>query len=146
MSRTGSGLSGADIRMSLAGSGVSGAALSAAAFESAMPGYGGALLSIALVVFAFTTILGWSYFGEKCWEFMVGTKAIMPFRIIWVLVVPLGAMAQLDFVWLVADTLNGLMAIPNLLSLLLLSPIVVKLTKEHFARSRGVVAGAAAQR
>ncbi|CAE6895564.1 MAG: sodium:alanine symporter family protein [Pseudomonadaceae bacterium] len=113
-------------------SGVSGAALSASAFESAMPGFGGAFLSIALVVFAFTTILGWSYFGEKCWEFMVGTKAIMPFRIIWVLAVPFGAIAQLDFAWLLADTLNGLMALPNLLSLLLLSPIVVKLTRDHF--------------
>ncbi|HBM08666.1 MAG TPA: sodium:alanine symporter family protein, partial [Pseudomonas sp.] len=61
--------------------GESGAALSAAAFESAMPGVGAALLTIALVVFAFTTILGWSYFGEKCWEFLVGTKAIWPFRV-----------------------------------------------------------------
>ncbi|NQD94644.1 sodium:alanine symporter family protein [Pseudomonas sp. CrR25] len=116
-------------------SGVSGAALSAAAFESAMPGFGGAVLTVALVVFAFTTILGWSYFGEKCWEFMVGTKAILPFRLIWVLAVPFGAIAQLDFAWLVADTLNGLMAIPNLLSLLLLSPIVVKLTQDHFAKN-----------
>ena len=115
-------------------SGASGAALSAAAFESSMPGFGGAILSIALVVFAFTTILGWSYFGERCWEFLVGTKAIMPFRIIWVLAVPFGAVAQLDFAWLLADTLNGLMAIPNLLSLLLLSPVVVKLTRDHFAR------------
>ena len=117
-------------------SGESGAALSAAAFEQAMPGIGGALLTIALVVFAFTTILGWSYFGEKCWEFLVGTKAIWPFRVIWVLAVPFGAVAQLEFAWLLADTLNGLMAIPNLISLLLLSPVVVKLTKEYFARSR----------
>lgn len=117
-------------------SGESGAALSAAAFEQAMPGIGGALLTIALVVFAFTTILGWSYFGEKCWEFMVGTKAIWPFRIVWVLAVPFGAIAQLDFAWLLADTLNGLMAIPNLISLLLLSPVVVKLTKEYFARKQ----------
>ncbi|MDH1265623.1 sodium:alanine symporter family protein, partial [Pseudomonas sp. GD03944] len=115
-------------------SGASGAALSAAAFESAMPGFGGAILSIALVIFAFTTILGWSYFGERCWEFMVGTKAILPFRIIWVLAVPFGAVAQLDFAWLLADTLNGLMAIPNLLSLLLLSPVVIKLTRDHFAK------------
>ena len=93
------------------------------------------ILTIALVVFAFTTILGWSYFGEKCWEFLVGTKAIWPFRVIWVLAVPFGAIAQLDFAWLLADTLNGLMAIPNLVSLLLLSPVVVKLTKEYFARS-----------
>ncbi|AFN78311.1 sodium:alanine symporter [Stutzerimonas stutzeri DSM 10701] len=117
-------------------SGESGAALSAAAFEQAMPGIGGAVLTVALVVFAFTTILGWSYFGEKCWEFMVGTKAIWPFRVIWVLAVPFGAVAQLDFAWLLADTLNGLMAIPNLISLLLLSPVVVKLTKEYFARDR----------
>ncbi|MBK3845575.1 MULTISPECIES: alanine/glycine:cation symporter family protein [Stutzerimonas] len=116
--------------------GESGAALSAAAFESAMPGVGAALLTIALVVFAFTTILGWSYFGEKCWEFLVGTKAIWPFRIIWVLAVPFGAIAQLDFAWLLADTLNGLMAIPNLVALLLLSPVVVKLTKEYFARNQ----------
>lgn len=116
--------------------GESGAALSAAAFESAMPGFGGALLTIALVVFAFTTILGWSYFGEKCWEFMVGTRAIWPFRVIWVLAVPFGAIAQLDFAWLLADTLNGLMAIPNLISLILLSPVVVKLTKEYFASTQ----------
>ncbi|NQD96713.1 sodium:alanine symporter family protein, partial [Pseudomonas sp. CrR25] len=119
-------------------SGISGAALSAAAFESAMPGVGGYILTIALVVFAFTTILGWSYFGEKCWEFMVGTKAILPFRILWVLAVPFGAVTHLDFAWLVADTLNGLMAIPNLLSLLLLSPVVVKLTRDHFAREMRV--------
>ncbi len=116
-------------------SGESGAALSAAAFESAMPGIGGIILTLALVVFAFTTILGWSYFGEKCWEFLVGTRAIWPFRVIWVLAVPFGAIAQLDFAWLLADTLNGLMAFPNLVSLLLLSPVVVKLTKEYFARS-----------
>lgn len=115
--------------------GASGAALSAAAFESAMPGIGGAVLTLALVIFAFTTILGWSYYGEKCWEFLVGTKAILPFRIIWVVAVPFGAIAQLDFAWLVADTLNGLMAIPNLLSLLLLSPVVLKLTREYLARS-----------
>lgn len=116
-------------------SGASGAALSAAAFEQAMPGVGGYILTLALVIFAFTTILGWSYFGEKCWEYMVGTKAILPFRILWVVAVPFGAIAQLDFAWLVADTLNGLMAIPNLLSLLLLSPIVLKLTKDHFAKN-----------
>jgi len=88
------------------------------------------------VVFAFTTILGWSYFGEKCWEFMVGTKAIWPFRVVWVLAVPFGAIAQLDFAWLVADTLNGLMAIPNLISLLMLSPVVVKLTNAYFAERK----------
>ncbi len=119
-------------------SGASGAALSAAAFESAMPGVGGYILTIALVIFAYTTVLGWSYYGERCWEYLVGAKAILPFRILWVLAVPFGAIAQLDFAWLLADTLNGLMAIPNLVSLLLLSPVVVKLTREHFARDTRV--------
>ncbi|MCM2319021.1 MAG: sodium:alanine symporter family protein [Pseudomonas sp.] len=115
-------------------SGESGAALSATAFEMAMPGIGGALLSITLVVFAFTTILGWSYYGEKCWEYMVGTKAILPYRLLWVLAVPFGAVAQLDFAWLLSDTLNGLMAIPNLIALLLLSPVVITLTRNYFAK------------
>ena len=114
--------------------GQSGAALSAAAFESAMPGFGGILLTIALVIFAFTTILGWSYYGEKCWIYLVGTKSVLPFRLLWVIAVPFGAISQLDFAWLVADTLNGMMAIPNLLSLLLLSPVILKLTKEYFAK------------
>jgi AGCS family alanine or glycine:cation symporter len=117
-------------------SGAKGAALSAAAFESAMPGFGGAFLSLALVVFAFTTILGWSYYSEKCWEFLAGTRTILPFRILWVVAVPFGAIAQLDFAWLLADTLNGLMALPNLIALLLLSPVVFRLTREHFARER----------
>ncbi len=114
-------------------SGQSGAALSAAAFEAAMPGIGGVILTIALVIFAFTTILGWSYYGEKCWIYLVGTKAVLPFRIVWVVAVPFGAISQLDFAWLVADTLNGLMAIPNLISLLLLSPVILHLTREYFA-------------
>ncbi|MFB0975855.1 MAG: alanine:cation symporter family protein, partial [Tolumonas sp.] len=108
-------------------------ALSAAAFEAAMPGIGGVILTIALVIFAFTTILGWSYYGEKCWIYLVGTKAVLPFRIVWVVAVPFGAISQLDFAWLVADTLNGLMAIPNLISLLLLSPVILQLTREYFA-------------
>ncbi len=115
-------------------SGLSGAALSSAAFESAMPGTGNYLLTIALVVFAFTTILGWSYYGERCWEFLFGARAILPYRLIWVAVVPFGAMSQLDTVWLLADTLNGLMALPNLVSLLVLSPVVIKPTKDHFAQ------------
>lgn len=115
-------------------SGSSGAALSAAAFESAMPGYGAVILSLALVIFAYTTILGWSFYGEKCWEFLVGVKAIWPFRVVWVLAVPIGALTHLDLAWLIADTLNGLMAIPNLISLLVLSPVVVRLTRDYFAR------------
>jgi len=115
-------------------SGLTGAALSSAAFESAMPGIGHYLLTTALVVFAFTTIIGWSYYGERCWEFLFGARAILPYRLLWVAVVPLGAVTQLDTVWLLADTLNGLMALPNIISLLLLSPVVIKLTKIYFAK------------
>lgn len=115
--------------------GVKGASLSTAAFESALPGVGGYLVAVALIVFTFTTILGWSYYGEKCWIYLAGRKTVLPFRILWVLAVFGGAVFQLDFVWLLADTLNALMAIPNLVALLLLSPVVLKLTKDYFDKN-----------
>ena len=114
-------------------SGASGAVLTSASFEAAMPGFGKYLLALSLAVFAFTTILGWAYYGEKCWEYLLGTASEKPFRILWILCVPVGAVTSLDFAWLVADTLNALMAIPNLISLLLLTPVVVALTREYFA-------------
>ncbi|MEE8058431.1 MAG: sodium:alanine symporter family protein [Pseudomonadales bacterium] len=109
--------------------GEGGASLTAAAFASELP-YGDVLVSIGLCLFAFTTLLGWSYYGERCAVFLFGTKALIPFRVLWVLAIPLGAMAQLNFIWLLADTLNALMAIPNLIALLLLSPVIFKLSKE----------------
>ena len=115
-------------------SGATGAVLSAQAFEAAMPGVGKYLLAVSLTLFAFTTILGWGYYSEKCWEFLVGTLIEKPFRILWTISVYFGAVLSLDFAWLVADTLNALMAIPNLISLLLLSPLIVRLTREYFAR------------
>ena len=113
-------------------SGETGASLTASAFEAGFPG-GQYFLAIALAVFAFTTILGWAYYGEKCWEFLVGTGVEKPYRVLWTLFVLLGAVTQLDFVWLVADTLNAFMAFPNLVSLLLLSPVVAKVTQDYFA-------------
>jgi AGCS family alanine or glycine:cation symporter len=114
-------------------SGENGASLSSAAFESALPGVGNYVVTFGLSIFAFTTILGWSVYGEKCVEYLFGVKAITPFRILWVLAIPVGATAQLSFMWLVADTLNAMMAIPNLVALLLLSPVVFRLTREYFA-------------
>ncbi|MFT5033841.1 MAG: AGCS family alanine or glycine:cation symporter [Bacteroidia bacterium] len=114
--------------------GESGATLSAAAFQAQIPG-GEYIVSIGLVLFAFTTILGWSYYSERCVVYLLGVKAVMPFRILWVLAIPLGAAADLEFIWLLADTLNALMAIPNLIALLLLSPIVFKLTRDYFRES-----------
>ncbi len=124
-------------------SGLSGAVLTSNSFEAAMPGVGKYLLAISLAVFAFTTILGWSYYAEKCWEYLLGSKSEKPFRLVWVLCVPVGAIATLDFAWLVADTLNALMAIPNLISLLVLAPLIAKLTREYFAEQRRVARPAA---
>ena len=94
-------------------SGVKGAALTSNAFAAAFPGFGGQFLSIAVAVFAFTTILGWAYYGEKCWEYLVGTSVEKPYRLLWTAFVMVGAVTQLDFVWLVSDTLNAFMAFPN---------------------------------
>src|SRR5512139_879486 len=115
-------------------SGLKGAVLSSSAFETALPGFGASFLAIAIVVFAYTTILGWAYYGEKCWEYLVGTRAEKPYRLLWTAFVLVGAVTHLDFVWLVADTLNAFMAFPNLVSLLLLSPVVAKVTKDYFDR------------
>lgn len=117
-------------------SGESGAALSAAAFEAAMPGVGEEILALLLAVFAFTTILGWAFYGEKCWEYLFGSKVEKPFRILWTISVFVGTVVSLDFAWLVADTLNALMAIPNLISLLVLTPVVLMLTREYMAKHR----------
>lgn len=115
-------------------SGLKGAVLSSAAFETALPGFGATFLAVAVVVFAYTTILGWAYYGEKCWAYLVGTKSEKPYRLAWTAFVLVGAVTQLDFVWLVSDTLNAFMAFPNLVSLVLLSPVVAKVTKDYFDR------------
>ena len=119
-------------------SGESGAALTSMAFQEALPGVGNYLVAIALAVFAFTTILGWSFYGERCIEFLFGVKAIVPYRIAWILAIPVGATLNLGFVWLVADTLNAMMALPNLIALLMLSPVVFKLTREHFEKEKAL--------
>ncbi len=82
-------------------------------------------------MFAFTTILGWSFYGEKCVQYLFGLRAIKPYRVLWLIALPIGATQSLDFVWLLADTLNAMMAIPNLIALLLLSPVVYRLTRDH---------------
>ena len=116
-------------------SGINGASLSAAAFGQALPGAGNYIVAISLAIFAFTTLLGWSYYSERCTEFLFGVKAIMPFRVLWVIAIPLGATYNLKFAWLMADTLNALMAIPNLIALLLLSPVVFSLTREYLRKN-----------
>ena len=116
-------------------SGENGAALTSYAFSHALP-MGNYIVAIALSIFAFTTILGWSVYSEKCVQYLFGVRAVKPFRAIWVVVVPLGAVSSLDFIWLLADTLNAMMAIPNLIALALLSPVVFGLTREYFIKKR----------
>ncbi|AEK20532.1 MAG: alanine or glycine:cation symporter, family [Methanococcus sp.] len=107
---------------------LTGASLTAASFDALMP-MGGLIVTIGLVFFAYSTVLGWSYYGEKCFEYLIGTKGIRLYRIAFVLVAFWGATASLPLVWNIADTLNGAMAIPNLIGLLLLSGVVVSETK-----------------
>ncbi|MEW4981912.1 MAG: sodium:alanine symporter family protein [Cycloclasticus sp.] len=114
-------------------SGETGASLSAHAFSMGLPGYGEYVVSFGLAIFALTTLLGWSYYGERCAEYILGVGVIRWYRIVWVLAIPVGAVMNLDFLWLLADVLNGLMAIPNLIALLLLSPVVFKLSKKPSA-------------
>ena len=111
-----------------------GAALSAEAFTQGLPGPGGAVVSFGLVVFAFSTMLAWSYYGERTAEYLMGSWVVTPYRVLWVIAVFVGAVAQLDLVWLVADVMNALMAIPNLIALLLLSPVIFRLTRRYFGR------------
>jgi AGCS family alanine or glycine:cation symporter len=114
-------------------SGLNGASLTKAAFSDALPGISSYLLMVGLVLFAFTTILGWNYYGERCLVYIVGTKGIKPYRVIFILLVASGAFLQLDTIWILADIVNGLMAFPNLVALLALSGVVVKETKKYFA-------------
>ena len=113
-------------------SGVSGASLTTSAFSSALQG-GEYIVVAGLCLFAFTTMIGWSFYGERCMVFLFGARAVTPFRVAWVLVVPVGTVFHLDTVWLIADTLNAFMALPNLIALLLLGPLVFKITREYFA-------------
>lgn len=113
--------------------GETGAALSALAFEQGLPGWGGYIVSFGLMLFAFTTILGWSYYGEKCAEYVFGVRIILFYRLLWIMAVPLGAMGKLGLIWLLADVMNGLMALPNLIALLLLSPVLFALTRDYFS-------------
>ena len=87
--------------------------------------------------FAFTTILGWGLYGARCSEYLFGEKVIKPFMVIYSLVAIIGATVKLDLLWSIAETFNGMMSIPNLIALLLLSGTVVKLTKEFFAKEDG---------
>ena len=110
-------------------SNLNGAVMTQAAFGSILPTVGPLFLTLSLSLFAFTTILGWSYYGERCFEFLFGVKCINGYRTLFVMMVLLGAFLKLEVVWIIADIVNGLMALPNLIALLALSSVVVAETK-----------------
>lgn len=111
--------------------GISGASLTSLAFANALPG-GEYIVTLGLCLFAFTTMIGWSFYGERCVVFLVGARGVLPFRVLWVLAIPVGTLVQLDLIWLIADTLNAFMAVPNLIALLLLGPLVFRVTRAYF--------------
>jgi AGCS family alanine or glycine:cation symporter len=117
--------------------GATGAALSAQAFEAGLPGtWGDIVVTGGLVLFAYSTIIGWSYYGETGIVYLLGARAAVPYRLAWLVFIYLGATGSLHLVWDIADTLNGLMAIPNLISVLVSIPILLRLQREFFAKGR----------
>jgi AGCS family alanine or glycine:cation symporter len=118
--------------------GATGAALSAQAFETGLPGqWGDIVVTTGLVLFAFSTIIGWSYYGETGIVYLLGARAAVPYRVAWLVFIYLGATGSLHLVWDVADTLNGLMAIPNLISVLVSIPLLLRLKREFFEKKAG---------
>jgi len=115
--------------------GLKGAELTSAAFAD-VPVIGPAVLTFGLLTFVFSTILGWSYYGEKAMEYLFGKRAIKPYRWAWVAAVMVGSVASLQVVWTFADIANALMAVPNLVALLLLSPVIASETKDYFERRK----------
>ena len=114
--------------------GATGAALAGEAFSVGLPGtWGNIVVTTSLVLFAFSTLIGWSYYGETGIVYLFGARAAVPYRLLWLVFIYLGAVGSLHLVWDVADTLNGLMALPNLISVLASIPILLKLKREFFA-------------
>ncbi len=117
-------------------SGLNGTPLSSAAFDTILPGWGSHMVSFGLVLFAYSTIISWSYYGEKGIEYLLGRPAVLPYKIVYLIFIPLGAALKLGVVWSFADICNGLMALPNLIALIGLSSVVAVATKKYFKEYR----------
>ncbi|MFV5425274.1 sodium:alanine symporter family protein [Acinetobacter towneri] len=116
--------------------GATGAVLTTQVFDQLLPGFGGWVVTFGIIFFAYSTILGWSYYGEKCCTYLFGEKYVLIYRLIYIASVFIGTIATLDLVWLFADTFNGLMAVPNLIALLLLSGVIAKESKDFIAKRK----------
>ena len=119
-----------------------GAALTTAAFEAGLPFavIGKYIVNIGLIFFAFTTILGWNYYGERCAEYLLGVKSILPYRIIFIALVAVGPFLSLDLIFIIVDIVNGMMAFPNLIGLIGLRKVVIKETEDYFQQLKEEVA------
>ncbi|NLJ78324.1 MAG: alanine:cation symporter family protein, partial [Tissierellia bacterium] len=115
---------------------LTGAALTTAAFNTLLPGMGGYIISLGIVFFAFSTIIGWYYYGCKCVEYIGGVRLVNYYQWLWVVLSLVGAIIPLEIVWDISDVFNGLMTIPNLVGMLALSPLVFKMTREYDERIR----------
>jgi AGCS family alanine or glycine:cation symporter len=113
--------------------GLTGAELTAAAFNQSLPGIGGYIVAVGIAFFAFSTAISWSYYGDRSVEYLFGAASVTPYRVIYCLLLPVGATIHLSMVWTISDIFNALMAWPNLVGLLALSGIVVRQTREYFA-------------
>jgi len=114
-----------------------GAVLTALAFDTGLPGKGGFIVATGIVLFAFSTAISWSYYGDRSVEYLfgprLGPRMVMPYRVLFCILLPVGAATELTTVWTLSDITNALMAWPNLVALLGLSPLVVRLTREYFS-------------
>ena len=117
---------------------VNGVSLVSYAISTRLSHYAGKILAIAVVLFAFSTTLGWSYYGSKTIEYLFGEFATIIYKILFVVFIVIGATMKLDLAWDIADTMNGLMAIPNLIGVLILSPIVIKILKNYSDRKKNL--------
>ncbi len=114
-------------------SGETGADLTAKAFNTGLPVIGGYIVAIGIIFFAFSTAVSWSYYGDRCIDYLFGEKMVTPYRVLYCILLPVGASVKLSTVWTISDIFNALMAWPNLVGLVCLSPVVIKLTKAYFA-------------
>ncbi|MEZ4568431.1 MAG: alanine:cation symporter family protein [Desulfobacterales bacterium] len=121
-----------------AGKALTGAVLTAKAFNIGLPGPGDYIVSLGLIIFAFSTAISWSYYGDRCVDYLFGEKMVMPYRVLYCLLLPVGASLKLSKIWTLSDIFNALMAWPNLVGLIFLSPVVIKMTREYFADPKRV--------
>ena len=113
--------------------GLSGADLTGEAFNAGIAGFGGFIVTFGLVFFAFSTAISWSYYGDRCVDYLFGEKFVIPYRVLYCILLPVGACIELESVWDISDIFNAMMAWPNLIGLIFLSPVVIRMTKEYFS-------------